>query len=205
MLIGLTGQAGSGKDTIYERAKLKYPNAQRIAFADKLKDSAAALLDVPVDNLNLWKNNSEARLRVEVRNSPTDPVRRRVVDMDFRTFLQRYGTESHRDIFGYDFWVEQALANVPRQQGLSPEESLTFVTDVRFENEVEAVWRRNGQIWRIHGPNDKAVVDHVSEQTLPDAMVDVEIDNTRRDDNFKSLDAMLGLLFATYQIPVTGG
>jgi hypothetical protein len=201
MLIGLTGQAGSGKDTIYERVKFKYPNAERIAFADKLKESAAALLGVTYEQLNNWKNDSKIRLVVERQGASS----RHFLDMDFRKFLQRYGTESHRDIFGYDFWVEQALANIPRQQGLSPEESLTFVTDVRFENEVEAVWRRNGQIWRVRGPNDKAVVDHVSEQILPDAMIDVEIDNTRRDDNFKSLDAMLGLLFATYQIPVTGG
>jgi hypothetical protein len=65
MLIGLTGQAGSGKDTIYERVKFKYPNAERIAFADKLKESAAALLGVTYEQLNNWKNDSKIRLVVE--------------------------------------------------------------------------------------------------------------------------------------------
>ena len=29
--------------------------------------------------------------------------------MTFREFLQRYGTEAHRDVFGKDFWLEYTL------------------------------------------------------------------------------------------------
>jgi hypothetical protein len=194
MLIGLTGQLGSGKDTVYERAKLKYPNAVRISFADKLKNSAAALLGVTYDQLNNWKNDSNVRLVVERRERSSIHF----VDMDFRKFLQRYGTESHRDIFGDGFWVDATLPSnfwetVNGGRGVDPGQ-LFFVTDVRFENEVAAVWKLGGQIWRVHGPNDKTEVDHVSEQILPDAMVDVEINNTRRDDDFKSLDATLEVI-----------
>lgn len=191
-LIGLNGQLGSGKDTIYERAKLKYPEAKRIGFADKLKDSFAALFEISREEIEAMKHeDSEGALgyvRIDQYFDPTSGClfRRRSV----RHMLQRYGTESHRDIFGDDFWIEQALKDYDGQ-------TLTFVTDVRFPNEAEAIRERDGSIWRIKGPNFDPNPVHVSEQILDDDLIDVELNNTKRDDNFKRLDAAVEFLIET--------
>jgi hypothetical protein len=186
MLIGLNGRLGSGKDAVYERAKLQYPEAQRHSFADLLKESVAALLGVTVDQLNEWKNDDSVRLVVERKGAPSYHI----VDMNFRTFLQRYGTESHRDIFGDNFWLTAALPERRAEYA----NGLHFVTDVRFPNEVQFVLDLGGEIWRVHGPDNNDGTAHVSEQVLPVELISVELDNTRRDDNFKSLDATIALL-----------
>lgn len=193
MIIGLNGQLGSGKDTVYERAVALYGESwiHRISFADKLKQSAAALLGVTPTELNWWKNSDNVRLVIEDRKSPT----KHIVDMNFRTYLQRYGTEAHRDVFADDFWVDAALPldfweKVNNTQGVLVGETF-FVTDARFPNEIERIKALGGKIWRVHGPNDVKDVAHASEQILPDELVDVEIDNTRRDDNFRQLDAVI--------------
>jgi hypothetical protein len=190
MLVGLNGQLNSGKDTIYERAKLKYPTAIRLSFADKLKDSVCALLGISRDVLEAMKNDPGSLVATSgagwTRSSQT-----------MREFLQRYGTEAHRNIFGQDFWVAQGLKEYdlwPTKNRGSIENHHFFVTDCRFPNEIEAIKARGDEIWRVHGPDDKDLTDHPSEQRIPDDMIDVEIDNTRRDDNFKSLDAIIELL-----------
>jgi hypothetical protein len=61
---------------------------------------------------------------------PTPPKMRRV--------LQLWGTE-YRRRQDYDYWVKQIQID-----------STTAITDVRFENEVEAVRQRGGVIWWVH-------------------------------------------------------
>jgi hypothetical protein len=75
-----------------------------------------------------------------------------------RVLLQRFGTDVGRELFGEDFWVEQAF------RGLGDED--VVFTDVRFLNEAEAIRERGGVVWQVVRPGVGAVNGHVSESDL---------------------------------------
>ena len=174
MIIGLHGRAQAGKDTVYERALAIWGAGivERRSFADKLYESAAAALGVTAKDLSWWKTDLGANVYVgglhTVWNSET-----------VREYLQRYGTEAHRDIFGEDFWVQQLDLTGHSNR-------LVFVTDVRFDNEAAAIRRAGGKIIEVIG--DKAgAYQHRSEAGLTDPP-DYVIYNTVRDDGYRALD-----------------
>lgn len=200
-LIALHGPIGSGKDCIYDRLYIMccneapsgtMPEFRRIAFADPMKESIARLFGLDrstIDDLKLSPYS-----KVIVRNNWKTIVR-----MSMRTFLQRYGTESHRDLFGTDFWVYQSLPHGFDHDGL-----LVVITDMRFPNEFNRAHELGAfKVW-VDGPKPRPVPwwkrlfrvhtpDHWGESALAHMIdrFDFRIDNTIRDDNFASLDAQL--------------
>ena len=182
MLIGLTGRKQAGKDTVFERARHLMADVlpvERASFADLLYESAAASLGVFVDDLRRWKNDPEVFVTVGLANCTT--YRRQ----SLRQYLQRYGTEAHRSVFGDDFWVDNVR--------LDHAGKLVFVTDVRFDNEAQAVRRAGGIVVRVVGPEEieHAPDGHASEAGLSAGTVDLTLRNGRRDDGFRSLDVAL--------------
>src|SRR5881394_3350138 len=101
MIIGLNGRMRSGKDTVAHILTKHFSNIERVAFAGKLKQSAAASLGISVETLEDLKLREDVYIQVV-----QDP---HIIDFNIRQYLQRYGTEAHRDVFGDDFWVEQVL------------------------------------------------------------------------------------------------
>lgn len=189
MILGLHGKMGAGKDTVYERLLELYDfKTVRISYADKLKESVAALLGLTRDQIETYKNTTDAVVTFD--GGWRGPIKRQT----FREFLQRYGTESHREIFGQDFWLDSALPLPRYEEDLDGQSRLVgptyndgalyVVTDVRFPNEAERIRRLGGAIVKVVGP-DENTGDHASEQTLP---CDYTIDNTIRDDDFANLD-----------------
>lgn len=183
MLIGLHGPKQAGKDTIYERARHIMADVlpvERMSFADLLYESAAAALGVGEVTLRCLKNDDDAKVAV-LGNGGL------YAEQTVREYLQRYGTEAHRNIFGADFWVEN-VKSLERHGG-----RLVMVTDVRFENEARAVARAGGLVVRVVGPRDVENTGdgHASEAGLPDHLIDLWLHNTKRDDGFRSLDANL--------------
>lgn len=182
---------GSGKDTVYARLAELHADfpVRRLSFADRLKQSAAALLNVDVDTLDNWKRNDAVWLEVcEQHAGGMVSIR---VQQSIREFLQRYGTESHRDVFGTNFWIDQAIEQA------EDENALYVVTDVRFANEAEAILERGGVMAQIYGP-DEDTGSHASEQPLPASLITTVIDNTVRDDSYTQLDEQLLALSAQY-------
>jgi hypothetical protein len=160
MIIGFGGALGSGKDTAGRRlAQMVDMPAQQISFAAKLKASVAALFDVEVSNFDQWKNDPDAIVYVTAGREEGNIAGyeydspRIVRELTFRQILQRYGTESHRDIFGQDFWVDQAL------NAATEPDVLYYVTDVRFDNEVEGVVRRGGPVVQVLTGNEPEIVE----------------------------------------------
>jgi len=139
MIIGLSGQKGSGKDTVAAYL-VKEHGFERKAFADPLKQSIAALFDIPFSAIDKFKNIEDLRIVMEDKHSPSVHY----TDMSFRTFLQRFGTEAHRDIFGKDFWLDYTLP----VQGFYPGRAIV-VTDCRFSNEANRIRELGGLIVRI--------------------------------------------------------
>ena len=140
MILGLSGAKGSGKDTVAAYL-VKEHGFERKAFADPLKKSVAALFDIPFSMVDQFKNMEDVRVVVEDRHVPS----KHYTDMDFRTFLQRYGTESHRDVFGESFWLDYTLP----VQGFYPGREIV-VSDVRFPNEVDRIHTLGGWVVMIH-------------------------------------------------------
>lgn len=191
-VIGLHGYAGAGKDTVFERMlELAGDRFVRASFAEPMKRSAAALLDVAVEQLEEWKRDGRVTLAVgkwkqhPVYQSETtfQPIAR---EMIIRELLQRFGTEAHRDIFGDDFWVDFAMREIsdivpsPGMHRRDPDAPTVVFTDVRFVNEADAIIDRGGQVWLVEGPQDADAAGHSSEQRLPDRMISHVIDNSHR-------------------------
>lgn len=152
-LIGLTGYAQSGKDTVASILVEKY-GYRRIAFADKIRDFlygvnpmvACSPTGYLQDLVNLvgW---DKAKQEPQVRR-----------------LLQDLGI-SARELLDEDIWVNSALKGVTSGERI-------VVTDVRFENEAAKISLLGGQLWRIKRVGVGPVNDHVSESELDGYKVD---------------------------------
>jgi len=166
MLVGLNGFKGSGKDTVGNYLVEEY-GFERLSFAAKLKDSAAALFNIDPILWEVWKNDPDARV---VLSNRAGKILNRTTPISVREFLQRYGTEAHRDIFGQDFWIDYAV------KGIDPNKNYVF-TDARFENELTRIKQLGGynaQIVRLWANNKDT---HASEAPPPLHLIDYKIEN----------------------------
>ena len=169
MIIGLSGYAQVGKDTVANYLVNNH-GFVKVSFADPIREALYRLnpkvniadmhgvfLASAVDGLG-WENVKA--------DSP-----------DTRGLLQRLGTEVGREMFGEDFWVNQGLLRAKEHQNV-------VFADVRFENEANAIKKNGGQVWRINKRDHGPVNNHDSETAL---------DNYDFDDviyNNASLDAL---------------
>jgi hypothetical protein len=176
MIIGLVGKKQSGKDTAYSLIKERYPHAERRAFADKLKQSAAALLNVSLDDLEQWKVDPE--ISIGLVWSDQDYHEALVTG---REFLQRYGTEAHRDIFGEAFWLQQCLP-----AGEFTADKLIVITDCRFLNEAAWIHGLGGLIFKISRGTLESGDVHPSEVELEQIVPDYHIQNDGTMDEFRN-------------------
>lgn len=165
-LIGLSGRAGAGKDTLASHlAPFGYV---RVAFADPLREMALAI--DPLVALSPWDRAASMRLSDYVTAAGWDAAKRHP---EVRRFLQRLGTEGVRHHLGDDTWVRLAEARIA-DLGDVP----VVVTDVRYPNEVDLV-RRLGGLWvHVNRPDAVTVPGHVSETSLDPSQADVVIHNT---------------------------
>lgn len=161
MLIGINGFKGAGKDTVGAYLVEKY-DFQRLAFATKLKEAVGALLDISVEDVDYYKS----------RNSWVGVEEGMM--MGFRPFLQRFGTEMGREVFGENFWIEQVIP--PDANSYWHKGRKIAVTDVRFDNEIRAIRRVAGHIIRVERPGYEPD-DHLSEQYPNEELIDYAINN----------------------------
>ena len=162
-IIGVTGRAGSGKDTVYQILKTEFPSQQvnRLAFADLLKESAMASLNLRMPLVDEFKEHGVLEIRFGGSTTRT---------LSGREFLQRYGAEAHRDIFGTDFWVDAALERLS--------DGVTVITDVRYDNEAQAIHEMGGVVWQLERPGDSIEEsDHSSEHPVDPMYIENTIVN----------------------------
>lgn len=152
-LIGLTGYAQVGKDTLASILVEKY-GYRRIAFADTIR---TFLYDVnPMVGCSPSGYLQELVNLVGWDKAKQEPQVRRL--------LQDTGVAA-RKLINDDVWITAALSD------LDPHEKVV-VTDVRFENEAGMIRLLGGQLWRVKRFNTGAVNDHVSEIELDGYAVD---------------------------------
>jgi hypothetical protein len=186
--LGLSGFAGAGKDTVFERLRELDTRFVRLSVADPLKESVAALFGISPDHLEDLKREPDSIVVLGRDGQEDGEVVLPDVLLSMREFLQRYGTEAHREVFGSDFWLDlwerkasalqDAASGMSIHRGPAP---LTVVnTSVRFENEARRIIAMGGQVWHVEGPQDDGAAGHESERRLPDSLISHVIDNTVR-------------------------
>lgn len=157
MIIGLSGYAQSGKDTVAELLCLNYEYERR-AFADPMRE-ALLRLNPKVDSL------------VHVADLVEDygwEIAKKYPEV--RRLLQRLGTDVGRKMLGEDVWVKMAMRDLRQDDRI-------VISDVRFPNEADAIKKLGGKVWRINRKNHSAVNTHASELAMDNYLFDHVIYN----------------------------
>jgi hypothetical protein len=159
ILIGLTGAAGAGKGEVASRLVRRH-GFREMAFADPLYEAVSAIVGKPVAWLKERANKEE--IIPWIGKSP-------------RELLQLLGTEFGRKMIHPELWVRSA---VERIDSSSP---IVF-TDVRFDNEAEAIQEAGGVIFEVIRPSVACLKSHTaaheSEQGIMGEYVYLVIENT---------------------------
>lgn len=160
-LIGLTGYAGAGKDTVRQVLEEQH-DLDGMAFADPIREMLGALLNsVGVD---------ESWMTVRYLKERDIPQ----LGMSYRKLAQTLGTEWARAL-DPDFWVRIAAARFEMCSEFSSPG--VVISDVRFPNEAAWIRSRGGVIWRVIRPGTEPVRAHASEDLIAGIQHDHVIDN----------------------------
>jgi len=165
MIIGLSGYARSGKDTVAGML-MGLHGYERVAFADKIRE-----LLYEMDPL-VMHNYMDFRLQDVIDSKGWETAKTEFPEV--RRLLQDLGVGA-RKLFGDTFWVDQVVGQFGNAWW--GYDKNVVVTDVRFTNEAQDIKGKGGQIWRINRPGTEAINDHVSEHDLDGWDFDVVIEN----------------------------
>lgn len=169
MIIGFHGCKGVGKDTAAQFLIDTY-GFQKVSFAGILKEAVAALFNITVEMVDQLKLADSIGTKGHVILQIDGIVE---YDYDWREFLQRFGTEMGREVFGSNFWVDQWEDYLYRN---SIQEDDIVVADVRFRNEAAKIQEMGGTVVKIDRPGHEPD-GHASEEPLPTIMIDRYIHN----------------------------
>ena len=180
-LIGLAGRARSGKDTVASMItdQLRADHGERkggmlVSFADPIKNMIDAGFHPITDQYT------------GLKESPIPGIGK-----SLRELYQTLGTEWGRQMVHPDIWVTLAMSEVNHYIQRMP----VIITDVRFENEAQAIRERGGHLWHIERPNAPAANTHISEQQQLMQPGDTIIDNSGTLADLRAVvDRQLGLI-----------
>lgn len=179
-ILGLTGQAGAGKDTVAEILGRRYRVA-RFAFADQLR----------VECVSAWGVDLDVFLRRDLRDVPQPALALERCSVGAfrayawelgqlgplrpRTVMQRWG--DFRRSCDPDYWIQPLAPAIDHAWAVSAD--ALVVTDVRFRNELAHVRSLGATLWRIQRPQLGHPEPHASERQLLDEPADLTIRNDR--------------------------
>lgn len=149
-MIGLSGWARSGKDTVADYLVQKH-GFVKISFADQMRTALYNL------NPNIDLGGYKISLRVAVDMMGWEELKSQSDDL--RGLMQRMGTDVGRQMWGDDFWVNAAMKN------LNGKQKYVF-SDVRYPNEADAIYEGGGEVWRIVREGVGPANNHTSETAL---------------------------------------
>ena len=149
ILIGLAGPARAGKNTVAEAMSFHLgPRVEMMAFADPLKDACVSLF-----GLTKEERYDESLKEVVLQRWGLSP----------RQMYQDVGTMVRMQL-GADFWVRRWELEYEKL----PRDCAVIVTDVRFDNEADAIRKKGGIIVKVdrHALLQGDTAKHESEKGL---------------------------------------
>lgn len=177
-LIGITGQAGTGKDTVADYLAGTH-HFEVDAFAEPLRDMLTALCTGHgIDYALLFERASKEQPLPHIGISP-------------RRLMQTLGTEWGRAL-DPQLWVKLAavrlgLHDLPNS---SPVHDRIVLSDVRFAEEAAWIRSHGGRIVRVTRAGAASVASHLSETQPIRADVTIANDGTIPE-LYRSIDRML--------------
>lgn len=172
-ILGITGPAHCGKDTLADFVIAQRPKYVKASFADPLKQMLAMGLGL-VDE-QLWGDEKE---KEDDRYGCTP-----------RHMMQTLGTEWGRQLINGDIWTIAMNAYLENREQFG--ENYFIIPDVRFENEAAFV-REHGCLIHITGRDLGVGAGHASEHGVDQRAGDYRIDNSDLVETFYDyINAML--------------
>lgn len=183
MILGISGKAGAGKDTVckmivytiwyynysqhlqpfslehYNNTYEKFGDVidftcwYKTSFANKLKQCLSNILNVSISK---FEDNEFKKSEVEW------------LGITVRELLQKFGTAIRNEVSD-DFWVKACLNNLEKDDDY-------LITDVRFKSEAKGIKDLEGIIVRVNREGAGAG-NHISEIDLDDYSFDYIINN----------------------------
>lgn len=170
-IIGITGRARAGKDTVANILMEEIPCTMRYALADPIKDAMYGMLGA---------NDLASKMHLMQTKEDEIPW----LGHSPRAILQELGG-TLRENLSTDFWIrfldrfiyewkqtEEVLGNYEDMYPI-----YVVVPDVRYNNEAEYIKEKEGIMIHVVRPDTPDVRSHSSEQGVSKKYIDHHIDN----------------------------
>lgn len=192
MIIGLNGKIGAGKDTVADFLVKEY-GFTKVGFSDVMYDAVCGLWGITKEEALAWKQDGFVEIDPPQEEEYDHIVMRMV--FSWRTFLQRFGTEMGRNVFGEDFWVDQFNRKYLDLWDEELEAVRLVVRDVRFDNEAQNIVDFGGDIWQVHRPGHESD-GHPSEAGIDENFIRGDIMNDGTiDELYVTLDEWMSRVY----------
>lgn len=152
-IIGLTGLARSGKDTVALHLN-ENAGYSSYAFAQPIKQACKVIF-------NWSKSHVNGELKEVV-----DPL----YGVSPRMAMQSLGTEWGRESINSSIWLLRAQSEIQSNSKL-------VITDIRFNNEAELIKENGGIVIEVRRNDRESVYQHKSELGISPQLIDFTIDN----------------------------
>jgi hypothetical protein len=157
----IAGALRSGKDTSANIFNTEFHkigfDSQIVSLASPLKGIIARTFDISTETLDMYKNAPDS-YKLSMHGQ----------EFDFRSILQRFGTEGMKREFGDTVWVDALLRKTKDSSGM------IIVPDVRFPEEVDTFLvnsmgdNSNVFLYKVQNPRIIHNHTHSSENALND-------------------------------------
>lgn len=185
LLIGLVGQAGSGKDTVADMLvthwlRARQPSA-RLSFALPIRYMLFQFLEAAGVLYPALQMTERDLKEAEIPG----------LGVSYRHLAQTLGTEWGQQCVGRDVWIKLLERQLCKQMDHG---TVRFVvTDTRFGTEADWIRAQGGVIWRIDRPGLAPVREHATELGMEQIRSDRVILN---DGSLEDLQRTVGLELA---------
>jgi len=163
MIIALHGAKGSGKDEFFKIAQERYPDINKVAFADPIKHHICNIFGLE-DEL-AYDQFKRSELKGDLGGKYFQVDGRRVV-REIGMLMRSYNEDQFTE------YVEDSIYSDPN--------TTWIITDCRFPNEVAMLRKFNGCILKINRPG-LDYDGHITESELDDVDFIIDNDGTLQD------------------------
>jgi hypothetical protein len=153
MIIGLTGKARSGKDTVAEHLNIAH-GFHHYWFSKPMKDAMRVIFGWNDDHLY-----GDLKETVD-----------KFYGVSPRVALQTLGTEWGRGCINKDIWINRAKHEINQHQNI-------VISDCRFDNEAALIRKQGGLVIRVVRDEAATVAAHISESGISPELISFDIQN----------------------------